>query len=74
MYFIKIIVCPVFHGEALSFTCIMQNIKRTFSHAFVYIASYFLSGLCESNPTERKYILGRFGLFWGGFLEELIHF
>ena len=43
----------------------LVNIK---SCACVLLHSY---QVCDFNPTEEKYVLGRIGLYFGGFGEKL---
>ena len=51
-----------------AFTCITQNNIGTLSHALVY--SFIVSKYV--NLILRKNILGRLGLYFGGFVAELI--
>ena len=54
------------------FTCIRQNIERSFSHALLYrfiVFKYVILILRKD-----KYILGKIGLYFWGFGEKLNYF
>ena len=59
---IKSWLSPVFTCNSLT-----QDIKKTLSHALVYASSF----LSMSILPKEKYILGKIGLYFGGFGEKL---
>ena len=53
----------------LCFTCIRQNIKWSLSHAHLY--SFIVINYVILILRKEKYILGRIGIYFGGFGEKL---
>ena len=75
MHFIEIIICHVFHGYYMS--CIplytyKTNIKWSSGHALLF--SFIVFKFVILILRKAKYILGRIGLYFGGFGEKLNFF